>query len=688
MRKILNFLKTLCFLIFFWGFLPVLEKTEAQTNPPLGVAPIVYMMYNNPSYRPSELDYSGALGGLIRVTWKDVETVKDSYDWSLIYNSLERERGSTVRMRNSQVIKKPIGLALLILPSVRVRGIPDYIYREITGSNNEEDWRRVFPANPYKDGTLCTNQTCQDCLCNCTPDIRPPWENSYFRERYNALVSAFGREFNNNPHVNFILVSLALYGENVTTGGGGGCQMGLATPPPSTGSPRDCGWNSECRFDYGTSLFGNWVVQQDVLGKYRQAFPTKPLVVINSGPVVRKELAERAVELTPPVGIKYEGIEYDFPDDNCSDKDRWRVITRYWEEVDRRGLEGILGGEHAYPPSRSGTYWALLSALSRRMTFVDLATTREGTNPSHIDMLSIMEKEAKTTPPTRENSADYFPMWSFIEDHFGRNVTNTPSVWIVLRNTQYTCGEPGDWEFFLYRPEDIPGQVLRYNVGQDRTAVVVTSQLPDAAKNSLVGRFGTSRVRRTDQASGNYYMYFKVDERWPATNTTGFKIEVTYLDKGNDSFNLEFKQGGEFQRVSTRKQNTNKFIRGEYFLPNLSLKEYLNNSTKENFRINCLGDGDEYIHMVRVIPLNWQAPRWNLPGPSTSPPSTCPRREQGNFNCDSLGLIDKDDLDVLLERWDYLGVALASSQRVIDLDGDGKINESELTILVSNWGTR
>jgi len=660
---------------------------SGRINLPQGVPPIVYMMFSNPSFQPTEPAYSGALGGLLHFSWKQLEEAPGSYNWTPIYDALNNEKNITTRLRNGQVIKKPIGITILILPNVRERGIPDYIYQHITGSNDEGVWRNTFPAYPAKDGVRCTSQTCQNCLCNCTPDIRPPWEERYFRERYNALVAAFGREFNGNPDINFVLISPGLYGENVTTGAGGGCQK-PATPPPS-GPTHDCGWASECRFDYDAARFGNWLVQEDILGKYRQAFPTKPLIVVNSAPTARLELTQRALQLSPPIGIKYNGVDYDFPEDNCYPNDRWRVISYYWNQVDIQGLEGILGGEHAYPQSSSGTYWALLSALSRRMTFIDLSTSRSGGNPSHIDRLSIMEKEAMTIPKTRENSADYFPMWSFIEDHFGRNVTNTPSVWIVLRDTQYACGEPGDWEFFLYRPEDIPGQVLRYNVGQDRTAVVVTSQLPDVAKNSLVGRSGTSRVRRTDQASGNYYMYFKVDEKWPATNTTGFKIEITYLDKGNDSFKLEFKQGGVLQSISVRKQNTNKFIREEFSLPNFSLKEYLP-SSKENFRINCLNDGDEYIHMVRVIPLNWQAPLWDFSGANTTPtPPNCPRGDLGNLNCDSNGLINGEDLNILLGKWSPFGPVptLAPSQKTADLNSDRRVDEVDLNILLSNWGS-
>lgn len=691
MKRFFTVLSAVYFSIFFLGCWPLLSKVEAQVRPPQDVVPIVYMMFSNPSYQPSEPLYGGALGGLLHFSWKQIEPAKDGYRWDIIRNSLIPEENLTTRLRNGQTVKKPIGITILILPNVRERGIPDYIYEQITGSSNVEVWRNRFPAYPANNGVRCTSQTCQNCLCNCVPDIRPPWENTFFQQRYNALVAAFGREFEGNSNVNFVLISPGLYGENVTTGGGGGCQRGTASPTPTPASPRDCGWPSECRFDYNSSFFGNWLVQQDILGKYRQAFPIKPLIVVNSAPTARRELAERALGLSPPVGIKYNGVDYDFPDDNCFANDRWRVISNYWDQVDNQGLEGILGGEHAYPNAPSQTYWALLSALSRRMTFIDLSTSRSGGNPSHIDILSIMEKQAKTIAPTRENSADYFPIWSFVEDHFGRDVTNTPSVWTVLRTTQFSCGEPGDWEFFLYRPEDIPGQVLRRNVGQDRTVVVVSSQLPSSAKDSLIGRLGTSRLRRTDQANSNYYMYFKVDERWPATRTTGFKIEITYLDKGTDSFNLEFKEGGVLRTVPIGKQNSNKFIREEYSLPNLSLREYLN-SARDNFRLNCLNDGDEYIHMVRVTPLNWQAPRWDLLGPTGFPtpsPSVCPRGNLGNLNCDSAGLINRDDLNILLEKWTVSGPVPTRTpgQRKADLNDDGKVNELDLTILVSNWGT-
>ncbi len=584
------------FLYFFVQELDLNKNTQhlasaaVTSTPPQGVAPIFYVMHDTLYSPPAG---AGALGGWFWVTWKQIEGQAGAYNWDRIDSHLAQEANKSTTLKNGQVIKKPIAISIIILPNVRQSGVPDYVYKNITGSSDINVWKNSFSALPKLNNQVCTTDTCAGCECNCSPDLRPPWENAYFQERFKAMVKAFGDRYNNDSRINSVWIATGLYGENVTSG------MGGCTKGP------DCSYQNACRFNYSPSgIFGNWLIQKDIVGTYRSAFPTKPLFIINTAPTGRFELTARALQVSPPVGLKHNALEFDLPDQNGSDNDQWRTINYYWDEVERRGLEGLMGFEHFFAGAPPHTYWALLAGLARRMTLIDLPT-------GHLDVLAQMQKSAEANP----NSSDYFPMWSFTEDHFGRNAVNTPSVWAVLRDTQYSTGEPGDWEFFLYRPENIPGQYLQRQSGQDKTVVVKNTELPAEAKAQI---FGRGYFRRTDQATQNYYMYFHIDERWPALQTIGFDIEVTYLDKGTDAWSLKYGPATD-QEIIIRKTNTNKFIRKKFELPNISFTKI--NTAGDNFRIDCRADGDETIHMVRVMPKSWQAPNWNFSGSPPLPPS-------------------------------------------------------------------
>lgn len=73
----------------------------------------------------------------------------------------------------------------------------------------------------------------------------------------------------------------------------------------------------------------------------------------------------------------------------------------------------------------------------------------------------------------------------------------------------------------------------------------------------------------------------------------------------------------------------------------------------------------------------------------TIPAGTCPSGSLGNINCDSSGKIDETDLDILLSNWAPNGPvpAPAAGQHSSDLSTplDNKVNESDINILLQNW---
>lgn len=67
--------------------------------------------------------------------------------------------------------------------------------------------------------------------------------------------------------------------------------------------------------------------------------------------------------------------------------------------------------------------------------------------------------------------------------------------------------------------------------------------------------------------------------------------------------------------------------------------------------------------------------------------SDCPKSNLGNLNCDSEGLIDETDLNLLLGWWSPNGPVPSPlpGQVKADLNNDQKVDEEDLTILLTNW---
>jgi hypothetical protein len=598
---------------------------QQTVKPPQGVAPVFYIMADRSGYQEQyakDLEGAGAMGGWYWRTWAQFEQQKGQYNFSSFDAYLNAEGDKKVRLKNGQVIRKPIALSIILLPGTRVSGVPDWAY----GASGKD---RKVEIYPQYNGVRCDQYP--EYRGECKSDYRPPWERGEFQSGFDAMVKAFAEKYDNDPRVNSIWIATGLYGETVTTTENEvGCSVKVGEE-----------WKN-CQLNYDAGFFGSWLMSRaseysshdGVLRTYRKYFKNKPLFIINSGEASRAELTDEALTHRPPIGIKFNALEYDLPHENVNSNAKYPCLTRYWKEADRLGLEGMLGYEHAFPENEWGSYWALLTGLSRRMTLIDLPIF-EKEKQKHLIVIARMQKAFEQAQITRENSADHFPLWRFAEDHLGRNVTDTPSVWIVLRDSHYKAapgasryapnGQPGDYEFFLYRSEKIDGQKLLEDRPQGKTVVVPTSDLPRVAQSSIIGRMAhidpthKTYVRRTDQAHENYYMYFKVDERWPAVNTTGFDIEIAYLDMGRDAFSLKYGPGAG-QEIVVQKKGTNKFVRETFRLPDLSLKQAIN-EWGDQFRIDCRNDGDEHIHMIRVIPRNWQAPFWDFGG---DPPPSAP----------------------------------------------------------------
>lgn len=564
----------------------------SSISPPQGVPPILYTMYGS-----ADEDYgnnAGAAGAWSAPGWDAIEQTDDQYNWGPIENYLNSFQGKTTRLKNGQVIKKPVGIGINLL----VESCKD-------GETSPLGcWGLIIPKWLIeKSGTYASQPSPQP---NCGTAFFPKWDNPVFQEEFAELISKFGEKYDKDPRVTWVAINTGPYGEAIST-----MYNGRKKPD-----------GSSCPAFETSRGFSNWVQgtnhngpipQQGVVRIFRQAFPTKPLFVINTGFNDRQELARDALEVSPRVGIKMHSWQPDLPQQNTS-RSQVEVFKWYQNTCQQNGFTDCMTGlEHFYANNRPQSYWASLFLISHHMTIADITA-------DHINAIKRLE-DCNSYQENGQSINDCYPMWQLIENHLGRDVYTVPSVFTVLRDTNHidityantnydTQGEYGNWSQYLnlitrdYRSTEYPPVSCnelkppynRVNTDKDRMYGCWDGQ------NRRVARKTTTEKPSMD---------FMVDSRWPGKQSTGFSIEITYIDMGRDKFRLIYRDtNNQTQSEIIQKQDTGRFVRQTFDLPKMSLQNPLSGTT--NFRIEDASDGPEYVHLVHLIPQSWQAPLWDF----------------------------------------------------------------------------
>jgi hypothetical protein len=571
-------------------------RTES-INPPQGVPPVIYEMYGTANQNFG--DQSGAVGSWFAPGWSEIEPQDNQFNWGPIDSYLNSFAGKTTTTKNGQKIPVPQGIGINLL--VEACGGTD-------SSPSPEKCTGLQVPKWLLDKTGF-NISRSEPQPNCGTAYFPKWNDPVFQEQYTELVKEFGKRYDKDPRIAWIAINSGPYGEAISTMYNGRRKPdGSACPPFNT-----------------SQGFGNWLIgsspnslsQQGLIKIYRSAFPTKALIIINTGADYRKTLAEQALEVSPPVGIKMHSWQPDLPQ-QFSDSSQVNVIKWYQDTCQQKGLSGCITGlEHFYANNRPQTYWAMLFLITHHLTLADIPK-------AHIEAL----KNLDNCDLYKENGqpvGDCYPMWQLVENHLGRDVYSAPSVLTVLRDTVHTDasyantawdtrGEFGNWSRYL---------TLITNTKDSSEYPSVHCQSLKAPYNKvntdrIFGCWdGMDRIVARQTTAQKPYMDFFIDSRWPAKQSTGFKLEIIYIDNGTDRFNLSYKDSSnQTQTVTVQKNNTSRFVRHLFNLPSMAAKFSLSGTS--NFRLDDNGDGSEQIHLVHLIPQNWSAPKWDFQNSSSA----------------------------------------------------------------------
>ncbi len=589
-------------------------STPRQPDTPADLPPVIFVMldwmngdWGNPDYYfywVDEYGYKheyfghpeyGALGGWAPFEWRDLNPGKGSYNWSKTDKYIKDAQSMQVTLPNGSVIAKPVGISVQ------------------TWSMEETDSQYGINYTPgwvaAEMGTSPSSCTDPDGAGGCKPFCTPRFRDETWQYWFDQFIIAMGQHYDNNPE----FYNLAFI--NIATGA-----------DDETNERKNIGG---CDYYGGNSKpFDDWVLR--VMETYNLAFPNTVQFIQSTLHGIHIHAEHAASFPSRMTGVKVNGLEMDVPSAEVRlDGVLVGGVTGFsevWHDRIPTGYEPKHGN------GVEGSYWFYMQGLS--------------THPYMFDMQLTNIADTYTTEQVLG-----FPIHDFVRNRLGKMVQNAPDVWIVLRetyasDTTWTGSDGvvrtygphhGDFSYWLYRPDSAPGS---------QTFALQAEYLDELPSQAREHIYAWHSTRRTDQASGNPYMSFDVDDRYrhaglvpkAAGGEVSWVITMTFVNSGTDTLSLEYKDyyGNPVEQ---------KIAKGPALGPADNWVDYtwrvddayFNNGLPggTDFRIDCNDDGNEIVHRLIVSsegpPAAAPTPTKTL-GPSptptrtTTPPTPTPTR--------------------------------------------------------------
>ncbi len=562
---------------------PTATPTPSSGQTPSGpnLPPVIFVMldwfngdWGNPDYHFSYIDKwgyrqeyrghpeYGALGGWAAFHWNDLNPEKGFYDWSKTDKYIRDAQAMQVTLPDGSVIAKPVGIAI---ETWAMEELDNQI-----GINYTPYW--VAAQGGGSTGSCYDPDGSGPCKPFCTPRFSSlVWQ--YWLDQF---ILAMGQHYDNNPEFyNLAFVLIATGADQETS---------------ERKSFGDCAYNP----GGNTRAFDDWVFH--VMGTHNIAFPNTPHFIQSTLHGIHYHAQHAATFPSKMTGVKVNGLEVDVP----SAEIRFDGVlvggvtgfSEVWHESIPTGFEPKHGN------GIKGSYWFYMQGLSVYPYMFDIQL------PNIKDAYLSAQQIG-------------FPIQDFVRTHLGKSVHNTPDVWIVLRKSYFQdsswTGSDGivrtygphheDFEFYLYRRDSAPGSrtvPLR--------AELISRELPDPARGHI---YAWQSTRRTNQGTGNPYMSFDVDDRYPhvgqvpeaAGGQVSWHITVTLVNEGTDTFSLEYTDyyGNVVERQVTKGTALGTVNQWVDYTWNVN-DAYFNNGLPGgmDFRIDCNNDGNEIIHRLIV----------------------------------------------------------------------------------------
>ncbi len=572
---------------------PVTQATEPETSAsvndvePARLTPGTGFpgVYAARDWRKIDPSVYPVVGGHETFTWKELEPTEGNYNWNRIDGFI---------INQTELGKKT------------ALGITTYNGR-IEDGLQTPDWFK----NNNPGGVI----TCGDIQI-------PRYWSPVYKTKYGNFVTALANHLNNNANLAYVQIGVGLYGET----------------QPSDNSDDVC-IKTAMDLDLGstndTERTAKWIeAVNSVTDQYVTAFAGRQRLFLVYTPTfinVCEKSEETQYAASKGVGLFAGGFYADTvtvlsnpPGSGCQ---KWDPIVK-WNSSLTATIPVALESYHYMLPDSTQFYWGVLGALNKHADYLSLESDLffSGGNPAN---------------PIAAN----LDVMRMANQYLGKTTATAPNAWVALRdsspatnghgcNRSYFYPQYGDYDYWLYRDDSVAGgrtitvsNISTYTIA-DVACGTVGSVVANAQYDSKLAGAGAPGMitRRTDTASGNDYMYFRVDDGFLTGQsiTSAVFITVTYLDSGSDNWVLYYKNAAGLEKTAgiVTKANSGQWKTTTFAVSDIDFSGKYTNMN--DFRIFNGGIGDEYIHMVSVAKYRPPAPTPTVTATSTATATATP----------------------------------------------------------------
>lgn len=551
-------------------------------------------------------------GGLRTFNWAEIEAQDGVFDWSPIDNWLGKQAysGKTAAIAISTYNGRCCG---------GITALPAYLRHA-----------------PY--------------VVNLGGWLIPRYWNTTYQDKYHRFIRAFGARYRNDSRLEWVALGTGIYGETRASNDGDRPAMVKA------------GLTSANWISYVNKIV-DWYVDA-----FSENGSLRKVLFVQSAPYSISPKERTAIDMhaaAKGVGFSlnslYEDMNGAYYGENgsCNNCGIYDVPLRYETKVP------LTFETYQYMLcDNTRVYWGILNGLDKHPTYLRL----------NVDLLYKFLSWDNPNPPSANDRSrdklDNIAIFRWAQQYEGVNVHNTPSVWVAMREHRYpwtNCAtgttwlnhpQWGNFEFYLQQDDSVAGGKT-FVVTNDPSVQLFRDQKNPFDPALPPGRDGWV-ARRTDQRTGNPYMWFKIDDGYIYGSTAPVTITVTYLDHGNDTWKLTY-DGDHGESVATPQGSTHPYVQKQnsghwkqaVFV--ISDGHFANRLFGESdFRIDCNNDGDEYIHFVDVTKGGGNHPA-PTPWPTGTPAAT-PSFVGGDLYA---GPGNAPTIDGNLTEWPVASVALS-----------------------------
>lgn len=592
------------------------QATQATTK--VVPSPGLYSLYD---YRNLDPASTHLVGGHQSKDWRLMESSEGNYTWGSYDNWIAQEAAKG----------KPVALGVEIYTGgdSNNRRMPDYVYQ-------------VSPP----------------VICNGR-EVPRYWDPN-FLAKYRQFILAFGDHYRNDPRVAWVQIGAGIYQETQPE------TWQYKEPCVRDAMAADLGVDPSNR----TALSAKWVeVVNSIQQAYKDAFGDSKPVLLQHAPAFLDYsekhnrynqdgslLWEGWVDYAAArgIGLKHAGLLADHPNRYSYDdqENNYQAVAIAFEPG------GALGQTYEI-------YWALLNALNNHADYVALF-------PCHFS------SSACSDPVFANLDRPFvYDLYDFFNAHAGVTLETTPDVFVALRESWYDYGDRDNYNFWLSQDHQAPGGKSQGVIRTDtppcspqrekcNADIEIDTSLPDHPYSAW--------TRRTDQGSGNPFMYFNVDDGYIFGGPTAVEINVTYLDRGTDKWRLSYDStGGEKLAWEQTKSGSNTWKTVTFTVDDAA---FSNGIAGNDLRLDSTGDGDDYFHMIRLRRTSPPPTPTPTPTPTATPiPQICPT---GDVNGD--GQVNADDVQLVAAHW---------LQQKLEYDlanDDGLVTIADIMVVADQFG--